>query len=273
MSDMVIDPIPPKNAKNELSVTRNKAHKYPSINYTTLKQLPVVQGFTNPLAANIESKRLWWVANWTEGNKVIEMLSGKPNLTTRLWKSIAFSAYIELQEFAYKNMKASAKFHHEELPLQTSEEGYLTIRKRLTYNRFNDISEWILAFRSCAEAVLIIYKDREQELNFYCDHIKNLCIRYDFTAVMAYDEDRHLALAMDQDTTLFDRNVEAEGENFDASTIRRTKFNRLRRTRSDATWHDGREICINWNRRNCSNEKKCRRVHACLTCKKIGHQE
>ncbi|RIB03804.1 hypothetical protein C2G38_2048976 [Gigaspora rosea] len=90
---------------------------------------------------------------------------------------------------------------------------------------------------------------------------------------MAYDEDCRLVLAMDQDTTLFDKNIEAEGENFDTSTIRRTKFNRSHALRNDATWHDGREICINWNRQNCSEDKKCRRVHACLTCKKIGHQE
>ncbi|RIB03676.1 hypothetical protein C2G38_2049074 [Gigaspora rosea] len=240
---------------------------------TLVDKLPVVQGFTNPIAASIESKRLWWVSNWTEGNKVIEMLTGKLNLTTSLWKSIAVGAYVELQEFAYKNMKASAKFHYEELPLQTSEGGYQTIRKRPTYNKFSDISEWILAFRSYSEAVLIIYEDREQELNFYCDHINNLCIKYDFTAVMAYDEDHRLALVMDRNTTLFDRNIEAEGENFDASTIRRTKFNRSRALRNDATWHDGREICINWNRRNCNEDKKYGRVHACLTCKKIGHQE
>ncbi|CAG8614895.1 16083_t:CDS:2 [Dentiscutata heterogama] len=90
---------------------------------------------------------------------------------------------------------------------------------------------------------------------------------------MAYDKDQWLVVAMDQDTTLFDRNIEAEEENFDATTTKRKKFKKLRPSRSDTMWHDGRKICINWNRRNCNNDKKCGRVHACLFCKKIGHQE
>ncbi|RIB25051.1 hypothetical protein C2G38_2166972 [Gigaspora rosea] len=53
-------------------------------------------------------------------------------------------------------------------------------------------------------------------------------------AVMAYDEDRHLVLAMDCDLTLFDRNIEAKEENFNELTIRRAKFNRPRAPWSDA---------------------------------------
>ncbi|CAG8614911.1 16084_t:CDS:2 [Dentiscutata heterogama] len=71
-------------------IAKNKARKYLSINYSTLKQLPTVQG---------------------------------------LWKSIAFGSYIELTEFAYKNIKESAKYHHDDLPLQASEGGYIAIRK------------------------------------------------------------------------------------------------------------------------------------------------
>lgn len=176
LNNMIIDLVSSETSsctKNELSIKRSKSHKYPSINYTTLKQLPIVKDFTNPLAASIESKRLWWVSNWLEGQKVIEMLPCKPNLSSRLWKAIAFSSYVDLQEFAYRNMKAIAKSHHEEILLQASDGGYITIQKRMMYNKFNDIAEWLMAFGSYMEAVLIIYEERESELNFYCNHISN----------------------------------------------------------------------------------------------------
>ncbi|CAG8663531.1 7207_t:CDS:2, partial [Dentiscutata heterogama] len=93
------------HTNSEPIIAKNKAQKYLSINYSTLKQLPTVQGFANPLAASIKT----------------------------------FGSYIELTEFAYKNIKASAKYHHNDLPLQASEGGYIAIGKQPTYNKFNDI--------------------------------------------------------------------------------------------------------------------------------------
>ncbi|CAG8582878.1 3784_t:CDS:1, partial [Dentiscutata heterogama] len=65
---------------NKPSLSKKGGHKFPAINYSTVKQMPVVEGFSNPLATKIESIRLWWVTNWTEGQKIIEMLAQKPNL-------------------------------------------------------------------------------------------------------------------------------------------------------------------------------------------------
>ncbi|CAG8833861.1 20945_t:CDS:1, partial [Cetraspora pellucida] len=178
-----------------------------------------------------------------------------------------------LQEFAYKNLKTNIKFHQDETLLQMVEWGLISVRKRNTYSKFSDISEWLLAFRSYMEAILIMYKDREHELNFYHDHISTLCTKYEFTAVMVYEEDQRLALTMDRESTLFDRNIEAEGENFDITTTKKFKISKPRIHKTELIWHDGREICINWNRRYCSEDKKCSHVHACLTCKKIGHTE
>lgn len=259
LNSMIIDSAPLETStstRDELSITRNKARKYLSINYTTLKQLPVVKDFMNQLAASIESKRLWWVSNWSEGQKVIEMLPCKLNLTSRLWKAIAFGAYVDIQEFGHKNMRANAKFYHEEILLQASEGGYITIRKRPAYNKFNDIADWLMAFSSYMEAILIIYEERESELNFYRNHISNLCIKYEFNAIMAYDEDCRLTLAMDRDTTLLERNIEAEGKNFDITTTKRARFSKPQLAKIDTAWYDGREICINWNRRGCNDERK-----------------
>lgn len=123
------------------------------------------------------------------------------------------------------------------------------------------------------EAVLVLYSNREQELNYYRDHISTMCTKYEFSAVMSYDEDRRLEITMNHDSTLFDRSIIAEGENFDITTTKKQRFNKLRPGRAEITWQDGREICINWNRRYCNNERNCNRVHTCLLCKKIGHTE
>lgn len=115
---------------------------------------------------------------------------------------ITFGAYVNIQEFAYRNMRANAKLHYDDILLQASDRGYITIRKHTLYSKFNDIAKWLIAFGSYMKAILIIYYKREAELNVYRNHISNLCIKYKFTAVMAYNEDRQLALAIDRDTTL-----------------------------------------------------------------------
>ncbi|RIB26010.1 hypothetical protein C2G38_2271634 [Gigaspora rosea] len=87
-----------------------------------------------------------------------------------------------------------------------------------------DIAEWLLAFKSYAEAALIIYDLREQELNTYRDHINTLCIKQEFSAVLAYDKDRRLNLTTNCDTTLLDQSIEAEGNNFDVMTTKRSRL-------------------------------------------------
>ncbi|CAG8452775.1 9879_t:CDS:2 [Cetraspora pellucida] len=154
---------------NKQLIVKKGSRRFPTIEYKLLKNLPIVQGFNNPLAAEIESRRLWWVLNWNEGQKTIEMLAYKPSLTSKLWKTIAFGTYAELQEFAHKNIKANMKYLHDDSPLQISE-----------------------------GAILILYDIREQELNFYRDHISTLCTKYEFSAVMSYDEDRRLELTMNR---------------------------------------------------------------------------
>ncbi|CAG8718002.1 14254_t:CDS:1 [Cetraspora pellucida] len=123
------------------------------------------------------------------------------------------------------------------------------------------------------DAVLIIYGNREQELNSYRDHINKLCLQQSFHAVMAYDEDCRVSAVTNRDLTLFDRDTEVEGRNFDATTVKRQRINTYPPTRLDTEWPDGREICINWNKRSCRDEKLCGRVHVCLICKKTNHSK
>ncbi|RIB27620.1 hypothetical protein C2G38_2029197 [Gigaspora rosea] len=123
------------------------------------------------------------------------------------------------------------------------------------------------------DAVLVIYEIREQELNMYRDHINELCMRYEFTAVLRYDEEQRVALVMDRDSTLMDRNIEAEGKSFDVTTARKSKDVWCRPTYTNVQWFDSKEICINWNRQSCPEEKNCSRIHACIICKKLGHSE
>ncbi|RIB17453.1 hypothetical protein C2G38_2313763 [Gigaspora rosea] len=101
--------------------------------------------------------------------------------------------------------------------------------------------EWLLAFKSYMDAVLIIYPAREQELNTYRDNINMFCVKHDFSAVAVYDEDKRLHLTINQDTTLTDRDIEAEGENFDMSTIKRHRPNIQRNQKHDITWYDRRQ--------------------------------
>ncbi|RIB06408.1 hypothetical protein C2G38_2046807 [Gigaspora rosea] len=90
---------------------------------------------------------------------------------------------------------------------------------------------------------------------------------------MKYDEDRRIALAMNQDSTLLDCDIEAEGRNFDATTAKRPRHEWRRPSWTDISWYDGREICLNWNKKACPDEKSCGRVHACIACKKLVHNE
>ncbi|RIB19853.1 hypothetical protein C2G38_2180739 [Gigaspora rosea] len=109
------------------------------------------------------------------------------------------------------------------------------------------------------EAILIIYDLREQELNVYRDHNNTLCIKQEFSAVAAYDEDRRLHLTTNRDSTLFERNIEAEGENFDVTTTKKQRtIANPRNTKGDITWQDGRQICINWNCKGCSDDNNCK---------------
>ncbi|CAG8662124.1 13764_t:CDS:1, partial [Gigaspora rosea] len=45
---------------------KSMGKKYPFINYEAVKEIPTIQGFQNPKAAETEHIRLWWSMNWTE---------------------------------------------------------------------------------------------------------------------------------------------------------------------------------------------------------------
>ncbi|RIB23858.1 hypothetical protein C2G38_2032377 [Gigaspora rosea] len=128
---------------------------------------------------------------------------------------------------------------------RSADGGAIYIRKRKRNAAFENISEWLLAFKAYMDAVLIIYENREQELNTYKDHINELCMKYEFAAVMRYDEERRVALVMDRDSTLIDRNIEAEGKSFDATTARKSKDGWRRPMYTNTQWFDRKEICIN----------------------------
>ncbi|CAG8819898.1 567_t:CDS:2, partial [Cetraspora pellucida] len=211
------------------------ARKFPTINYSIIKNMPTIQGFLNPKAAETERIRSWWVMNWKKGQKMIEMIPQKPTVTYKLWKALAFGSFVNLHEFIHKNLIDSAKEMNDDTTLETSD-----------------------AFKAYMDAVLMLYENREQELNTYRDHINELCIKYEFTAVMEYDEDHRVALVTDRDSTLLDRNIEAEGKNFDVTTTRKTKDNGWRQPNWVNTyWQDGKEICLNWNCRTCPEDKNC----------------
>ncbi|RIB26426.1 hypothetical protein C2G38_2138292 [Gigaspora rosea] len=169
---------------------------YPSLDYSDLANLPLVYGFQNNQAASVEQIRLWWVLNWNEGQKIIEMLPNKPNLLSRLWKAIAIGFYVDLNEFGYRNLKANLKNNDDEQTLHTTEGGIIAIRKRSHPQKFTNIAEWLLAFKSYMDSVLIIYPMREQEFNTYRDNINTLCVKHDFLAVASYDKDKRLYLTI-----------------------------------------------------------------------------
>ncbi|RIB18397.1 hypothetical protein C2G38_2184699 [Gigaspora rosea] len=77
----------------------------------------------------------------------------------------------------------------EDTVLQTSEGGVVIIKKQKQNILLENISDWLIAFKAYMDAVLIIYGNRELELNTYWDHINELCATYKFSAIMAYDED------------------------------------------------------------------------------------
>ncbi|RIB05488.1 hypothetical protein C2G38_2253785 [Gigaspora rosea] len=185
-----------------------------------------------------ESIRLWWVTNWQEGKQIIESLPFKPNISTKLWKSIAFGSYVNLQEFSYKNLLITMKEAEDDPVLQSTEGGSISIKKRPRHTAFSDISEWLLAFKSYMDAVLVIYENREQELNGYRDHINELCLRQSFHAVMAYDKNCRVTAVTNHNSTLLDRDTEVEGRNFDVTTVKRQRLNTHRSSKLDTEWPD-----------------------------------
>ncbi|RIB28252.1 hypothetical protein C2G38_2028672 [Gigaspora rosea] len=121
--------------------------KYPSFDYTKFKNMYEVQGFSNPQAARTEMIRLWWVTNWSEGQKMIESLPYKPSISIKLWKAVAFGSYVNLQDFTHKNMLSNIKEMDDEPILQT-EGGTISVKKCTRHMAFADISEWLLVFKS-----------------------------------------------------------------------------------------------------------------------------
>ncbi|RIB21639.1 hypothetical protein C2G38_2034210 [Gigaspora rosea] len=166
--------------------------------------------------------------------------------------AIAIGNYVDLAEFEYKSLKANMKYNDKDHSLQTSKNRVIAIRKRSRPQKFTDISLWLLTFRAYMEAILIIYDLKEQELNAYQDHINTLCIKQEFSAIATYNEDRHLHLTTNHDSTLFEQNIEVEGENFDVTTTKKQRtIANPRNAKEDITWQDRRQICINWNCKGC----------------------
>ncbi|CAG8465336.1 7618_t:CDS:2, partial [Dentiscutata heterogama] len=107
--------------------------KFPALSYVSLKPLSDVQGMTNKEAIATEQIRR--------------------------------CSFFNLQDFAYKNIVNNVKYEDENTVLQISESGTISIKKRTRNTAFRDISEWLMAFKAYMEAVLILYENREQELN------------------------------------------------------------------------------------------------------------
>ncbi|CAG8822120.1 13210_t:CDS:2, partial [Gigaspora rosea] len=80
-----------------------------------------IQGMTNKEAIITEQIRRWWVLNWNEVQKIIELSLLKPSLSNKTWKSIAFSSFINLQNFVYKNIVDNIKYKSEDTVWQISE--------------------------------------------------------------------------------------------------------------------------------------------------------
>ncbi|CAG8741929.1 17921_t:CDS:2, partial [Cetraspora pellucida] len=137
--------------------------------------------------------------------------------------SITRMEHTAYEDNQLENLVNNIKQMNENTVLQTSEEGLLNIKKQKQNFAFKNISEWLLAFKAYMDEVLIIYDNWEQELNSYKDHINELCIRYKFSAIMGYNEDCRVVLVMNQNTTLTDRDIEAEGKNLNTTAVKRIK--------------------------------------------------
>ncbi|CAG8529143.1 2180_t:CDS:2 [Cetraspora pellucida] len=164
-------------------------YKYPSFDYSKFKGIYNIQGFTNPHAAKTET--------------------------------IAFGLYTNLQEFSYTNLLDNIKKAKDEPTLQSTEGGTISVKRWSQHTVFNDISEWLLAFKAYMDTVLVIYENREQELNTYRDHINELCLKQSFHAAMFYDEDRRVTLVTNRDSNFLDCDLEAESRNFNLTTVKK----------------------------------------------------
>ncbi|CAG8722058.1 24795_t:CDS:2 [Gigaspora rosea] len=72
--------------------------------------------------------------------------------------------------------------------------GTISIKRQSCHTTFVDFSEWLLAFKAYMDAVLVIYGNREHELNSYRDHINELYLKQSFHAITSYDEDHRITL-------------------------------------------------------------------------------
>lgn len=167
----------------------------------------------------------------------------------------------------------NVKAMNEDMVLQTLEGGVVTIKKWEQSTVIKNLSDWLIVFNAYMDAVLIIYGNRESELNTYWNHINELCTKYKFSVVMAYDEDQKIALVMNQNSTLIEKDIEVEGKNLDLAAIKRAREEGQYSSWANMAWSDSKEICLNWNKRACAEERNCSRVHACLVCRKLGHKE
>ncbi|RIB25384.1 hypothetical protein C2G38_2165987 [Gigaspora rosea] len=109
---------------------------------------------------------------------MIKIIPQKPSLGNKLWKTVALSAFMNLHKFMQKSLIDNAKEMNDDMALEMANGSTIYIRKQKHSAVFENILEWLLAFKAYMDAVLIIYENREQELNTYRDHINKLCEEY-----------------------------------------------------------------------------------------------
>ncbi|CAG8763481.1 14769_t:CDS:2, partial [Gigaspora margarita] len=131
-------------------------------------------------------------------------------LSNKIWKTIALGLFADLQKFAQKNLMNNVKAMNEDTVLQTSEDGVVMIKKQKQSTVIKNISDWLIAFKAYMDTIFTIYGNCKSELNTYRDQINELCTKYKFSTVMAYDENQKIALVINRDLTLIKRDIKAE---------------------------------------------------------------
>ncbi|CAG8764771.1 19039_t:CDS:2, partial [Gigaspora rosea] len=94
----------------------------------------------------------------------------KANLSNKLYKTVAFGTFVNLQEFMQKSLMNSAINIKNNIALEMFDSSAIYIRKQ----------KYIMGFENILE-----------------DHINELCMKYEFIAVMKYDENKQKSSRID----------------------------------------------------------------------------
>ncbi|CAG8456641.1 13461_t:CDS:2 [Dentiscutata erythropus] len=95
--------------------TKTTPRKFLLFDYSKTNLLPV-SSFTT-LRPHARRESGFGKSSTRMTDKVLEILSNKPNLLLCLWKVIAVRNYTDLIKFGYKNLKANMKYNKEEQTL------------------------------------------------------------------------------------------------------------------------------------------------------------